>query len=104
MRFHRTTALHVLHIEASPEEALLPRLCEVFRQASVAIEHIDIETRPGSKKIDIECRTRDIVYLTHAVHAAQEIPGVQTVQLTLSREELAGLAPPFALHGRSSLL
>lgn len=54
--FHRTTALHVLHLEASPAEgALLPRLTEVFRQAGVMIEHLDRETRPKSKRIVIKC-------------------------------------------------
>jgi putative Mg2+ transporter-C (MgtC) family protein len=40
MRFHRTTALHVLHIEASPaEEPLLPRLCSI-NQLRPSFAHI----------------------------------------------------------------
>jgi putative Mg2+ transporter-C (MgtC) family protein len=104
MHFHRTTALHVLHIEASlTEEVLLPRLSEVFRQASVIIEQIDMETRPGSKSIVIECRTREIVQLARVVRTLQAIPGVQTVRLTLSREELAEFALPSASQEKGSL-
>lgn len=99
MHFHRTTALHVLLIEASlAEKTLLLRLSEIFQQTNVTIERIDIETRFGSQRIEVECQTRNIIHLTQAVHTLQEMPGVQTVQLTLSREDLAGLAPPSSSH------
>jgi putative Mg2+ transporter-C (MgtC) family protein len=95
MHFHRTTALHVLHIEASPaQEGLLPLLSELFRQASVTIEHLHIRSVRQNEQIEIECRTSDIVQLTRVVRSIREISGVQTVQLTLSREDLAKLPVP----------
>ncbi|MGH2509928.1 MAG: MgtC/SapB family protein, partial [Ktedonobacteraceae bacterium] len=99
---HRAPMAHVLHVEAHiAEEPLLIPIQEIFRQAHVNIDQVQMQAGRRSEKLDIRCRAADIANLTQIVRTIRAIPEVQIVQLTLHRADLAGIpasAPPKSPH------
>ena len=88
--FHRTTALHLLRIEAIPtERLLLLPIQELCQQAGVTIEQIQIWTGRKTEKIEIECHVSSTDHLIRVVSAIRALPEVQTVQLMLQRADLS---------------
>lgn len=87
---HRSPAGHVLHVEANiAENSLFIPIQEIFQQAHITIEQVQIQTGRKSEKLDIKCRATNIAQITHIVHSIRELPEVEIVQLTLHQADLA---------------
>lgn len=86
---HRPPAVHTLHIEANiAENSLFMPIQEIFQQAHITIEQVQIQTGRRSEKLEIKCRATNTTQITHIVHSIRELPEVETVQLTLHRADL----------------
>lgn len=93
---HRSAPTHFLRIKVTvAEELLLEKVYNTCIEMGANIETMEVQTGNGKEKMEIECRTSELIPLAKALVALRTVAGMESLALSLRNPEETH--PPFPL-------